>query len=141
MFQLAFRRRVLFSLGPSLTTGRVHPTYAVHLKTSMSGGPAMHGYPDPQYMENAREELRNCGVTLEQALAEAIHLSGPALGGSLGRAGILNRCRIQLDVVGRVTVPLFCCIFMLATDRRDFQQICSQKTRFGIVISVAKRSS
>ena len=46
MFQLAFRRRVLFSLSPSLTTQRLHPTFAIHLKTSMTGGPAMHGFSE-----------------------------------------------------------------------------------------------
>ncbi|CAK9103589.1 unnamed protein product [Durusdinium trenchii] len=75
MFQLAFRRRVLFSLSPSLTTQRLHPTFAIHLKTSMTGGPARHGYPDEQYFNSAMEELRNAGISLEAATPVAIGLN------------------------------------------------------------------
>ena len=74
MFQLAFRRRVLFSLTQSLTTGRWQPTFAIHLKTSMTGGPAMHGYPDDQYFDTATEELRLAGIDLDTALPVAICL-------------------------------------------------------------------
>lgn len=74
MFQLAFRRRVLFSLTESLTTRRWQPTFAIHLKTSMTGGPAMHGYPDSQYFESATEELRLAGIDLDAALPVAICL-------------------------------------------------------------------
>ncbi|CAK9035203.1 unnamed protein product [Durusdinium trenchii] len=69
MFQLAFRRRVLFSLSPSLTTQRLHPTFAIHLKTSMTG------YPDEQYFNSAMEELRNAGISLEAATPVAIGLN------------------------------------------------------------------
>ena len=64
LFQLAFRRRVLFSLRPSLTTGRLQPTFSIHMKTSMNGGPARHGYPDPHYFSAALEELRLAGEQL-----------------------------------------------------------------------------
>ena len=64
LFQLAFRRRLLFGLRPSLTTGRLRPTFSIHMKTSMSGGPARHGYPDPQYYRSALEELRLAGDRL-----------------------------------------------------------------------------
>ena len=74
MFQLAFRRKVLFSLTQSLTTGRWQPTFAIHLKTSMSGGPAMHGYPDEQYFDSAVEELRVAGIDLDSAMPVAICL-------------------------------------------------------------------
>ena len=74
MFQLAFRRKVLFSLTQSLTTGRWQPTFAIHLKTSMTGGPAMHGYPDEQYFDSAVEELRVAGIDLDSAMPVAICL-------------------------------------------------------------------
>lgn len=74
MFQLAFRRRVLFSLDRSLTTGRWQPTFAIHLKTSMTGGPARHGYPDDQYFASATRELRDKGIELQAALPVAIEL-------------------------------------------------------------------
>eukprot|EP00438_Fugacium_kawagutii_P013056 Skav235123 [mRNA] locus=scaffold3581:244657:246681:- [translate_table: standard] len=74
MFQLAFRRRLLFNLDQSLTTGRWHPTFAVHLKTSMTGGPARHGYPDDDYFASATRELRDKGIELQAALPVAIEL-------------------------------------------------------------------
>lgn len=57
LFALAFRRRVLFGLGPSMATGQVRPTFAIHLKTSTCGGPERHGFPDPGYYQNALEEF------------------------------------------------------------------------------------
>lgn len=69
LFQLAFRRRVLFGLSQSLTTGQFAPTFTIHLKTSTCGGPASHGYPDPNYFQSAQQELREMGVELSEALA------------------------------------------------------------------------
>ena len=40
----------------------------------MTGGPAMHGYPDSQYFESATEELRLAGIDLDAALPVAICL-------------------------------------------------------------------
>lgn len=39
------------------------------MKTSRSGGPANHGYPDPTYFDRVRDELKAVGVTKED-LAE-----------------------------------------------------------------------
>eukprot|EP00439_Symbiodinium_sp_Y106_P080790 s383_g19.t1 len=74
LFQLAFRRRLMFSLSQSSTTGRLRPTFAMHLKTSMTGGPTRHGYPDPGYYASAVEELRGVGVHLDEAMPIAVQL-------------------------------------------------------------------
>ncbi|CAE7472526.1 Dtx3l [Symbiodinium necroappetens] len=74
LFQLAFRRRLMFSLSQSNTTGRLRPTFAMHLKTAMTGGPTRHGYPDPGYYASAVEELRGVGVHLDEAMPIAVQL-------------------------------------------------------------------
>ena len=60
----AFLRGLTFTVGTSMTTGvRDQCTWAsVHHKTAMQGGAAMHGYPDPQYLDNANGELDALGV-------------------------------------------------------------------------------
>ncbi|CAE7481699.1 Dtx3l [Symbiodinium natans] len=74
LFQLAFRRRLMFSLSQSSATGRLRPTFAIHLKTSMGGGPTRHGYPDPGYYASAVEELRGVGIHLDEAMPIAVQL-------------------------------------------------------------------
>ena len=64
----------MFSLSQSSTTGRLRPAFAIHLKTSMAGGPTRHGYPDPGYYASAVEELRSVGVHLDEALPIAMQL-------------------------------------------------------------------
>eukprot|EP00438_Fugacium_kawagutii_P028007 Skav236478 [mRNA] locus=scaffold1440:95236:97566:+ [translate_table: standard] len=99
MFQLAFRRRVLFSLTQSLTTQLWQPTFAIHLKTSMSGGPAMHGYPDDQYFDSATEELRLAGIDLDAALPVAIGLRRSSHNLARFRRDCFLRCRVMLQAV------------------------------------------
>jgi len=64
LFKVAFRRRVMYGLGHSLTNGAYRPTFNIHLKTSRRGGTESHGYPDTDYFSRALEELRANGVTL-----------------------------------------------------------------------------
>lgn len=66
LFKVAFKRRLLFSLGVSLTIGAYWPTFNVHMKTSRSGGIASHGYPDASYMERVLDELAQNGVRIGQ---------------------------------------------------------------------------
>eukprot|EP00435_Cladocopium_sp_Y103_P015700 s2524_g3.t2 len=51
LFKVAFRRRVMFALSTSLTTGRFKPTFNIHIKTKSRGGAAQHGYPDNDYFQ------------------------------------------------------------------------------------------
>lgn len=64
LFQVAFKRRLLFSLGTSLTTGKRWPTFNVHMKTNRSGGIAEHGYPDATYLDRALKELSGHGIEI-----------------------------------------------------------------------------
>jgi len=53
----AFKRRLTFIVGTSLTTGQKNTVVwaGIHHKTSPSGGP--FGYPDNTYLNRVREEL------------------------------------------------------------------------------------
>ncbi|KAL3101999.1 hypothetical protein niasHS_003408 [Heterodera schachtii] len=68
MLQLAFTRRLIFTIGDSVTTGRKNvPVWNnIHHKTNKKGGPQNYGYPDPSYLGRVREELMMVGVRSEQ---------------------------------------------------------------------------
>uniref|UniRef100_A0A1I8BIR7 E3 ubiquitin-protein ligase n=1 Tax=Meloidogyne hapla TaxID=6305 RepID=A0A1I8BIR7_MELHA len=68
MLQLAFKRRLIFTIGDSLTTGRkdVPIWNGIHHKTNKEGGPQSYGYPDPGYLSRVKEELAAVGVRSEQ---------------------------------------------------------------------------
>ena len=59
----AFRRRLLFTVGKSLTLGLSDcVTWAgIHHKTMAEGG--LHGYPDPGYLPRVLQELNERGIT------------------------------------------------------------------------------
>ncbi|XP_008281377.1 probable E3 ubiquitin-protein ligase DTX3 [Stegastes partitus] len=65
LLRKAFDRRLIFTIGRSVTTGlnNVITWNDIHHKTSMQGGPQGFGYPDPDYLARVREELRLKGVT------------------------------------------------------------------------------
>lgn len=64
LFQLAFDRRLMFTVGRSVTTGDDNTVVwgGIHHKTSTSGGPTSFGYPDPTYFERVKAELAAKGV-------------------------------------------------------------------------------
>eukprot|EP00931_Biecheleriopsis_adriatica_P073181 TRINITY_DN47520_c0_g1_i1.p1 TRINITY_DN47520_c0_g1~~TRINITY_DN47520_c0_g1_i1.p1 ORF type:complete len:545 (+),score=93.15 TRINITY_DN47520_c0_g1_i1:32-1666(+) len=64
LFKVAFRRRVMFGLGTSMTFNSYRPTFNIHIKTSTHGGATKHGYPDPDYFQRSLDELKSNGVTL-----------------------------------------------------------------------------
>ncbi|XP_023138026.1 probable E3 ubiquitin-protein ligase DTX3 [Amphiprion ocellaris] len=65
LLRKAFDRRLIFTIGRSVTTGlnNVITWNDIHHKTSMEGGPQRFGYPDPDYLSRVQEELRLKGVT------------------------------------------------------------------------------
>ncbi|XP_022060905.1 probable E3 ubiquitin-protein ligase DTX3 [Acanthochromis polyacanthus] len=65
LLRKAFDRRLIFTVGRSVTTGlnNVITWNDIHHKTSMEGGPQCFGYPDPDYLSRVQEELRLKGVT------------------------------------------------------------------------------
>ncbi|KAK3610487.1 hypothetical protein CHS0354_016676 [Potamilus streckersoni] len=67
LLHLAFKRRLIFTIGRSVTTGQddMVTWNDIHHKTSMHGGPQRFGYPDPTYLDRVLEELAAKGVTEE----------------------------------------------------------------------------
>jgi len=65
LLEVAFERRLIFTVGTSATTGHDNcVTWTnIHHKTSSRNDGSGHGYPDPGYMDNLIEELKNVGVT------------------------------------------------------------------------------
>ncbi|XP_050395292.1 uncharacterized protein LOC126814269 [Patella vulgata] len=65
MLIVAFKRKLIFTVGRSRTTGledRITWNDILH-KTSMNGGLAHFGYPDPTYLNRVMEELASKGIT------------------------------------------------------------------------------
>ena len=60
----AWDRRVLFTVGTSVTTGQTDCVVwnGVHHKTSMHGGPASFGYPDATYLNRVTMEMATFGI-------------------------------------------------------------------------------
>lgn len=61
---IAFERKLTFTIGTSVTTGRPNQIVwnGIHHKTSVEGGPSFFGYPDPTYFLRIREELAAKGI-------------------------------------------------------------------------------
>lgn len=61
---ISFERRLTFTVGTSVTTGRddVVVWNGIHHKTALDGGCAYFGYPDPTYFFRVKEELAAKGV-------------------------------------------------------------------------------
>ncbi|KAK3760894.1 hypothetical protein RRG08_042109 [Elysia crispata] len=61
----AWRRRLMFTVGTSYTTGSsdVVTWNEIHHKTELHGNYFGHGYPDPSYLANVILELADHGVT------------------------------------------------------------------------------
>jgi len=64
LLRRSFERGLTFTIGDSLTTGRRNVVVwnGVHHKTSVSGGPAGFGFPDPGYYGRVKDELRAKGI-------------------------------------------------------------------------------
>eukprot|EP00928_Gymnodinium_smaydae_P043347 TRINITY_DN29063_c0_g1_i1.p1 TRINITY_DN29063_c0_g1~~TRINITY_DN29063_c0_g1_i1.p1 ORF type:complete len:653 (+),score=115.54 TRINITY_DN29063_c0_g1_i1:268-1959(+) len=67
LFIVAFKRRLLFGLGHSLSRGTRMPIFNIHLKTRVLGGAARHGYPDDSYIDRTFQELSGYGICVESA--------------------------------------------------------------------------
>eukprot|EP00899_Mesostigma_viride_P006453 jgi/Mesvir1/15809/Mv03365-RA.2 len=63
--QQAFKQRLIFSIGTSLTTGRDNVVIwaGIHHKTDLTPN-AEHGYPDGAYLKRVKEEMQQAGVVL-----------------------------------------------------------------------------
>eukprot|EP00828_Plagiopyla_frontata_P016780 TRINITY_DN2196_c0_g1_i1.p2 TRINITY_DN2196_c0_g1~~TRINITY_DN2196_c0_g1_i1.p2 ORF type:complete len:155 (-),score=22.69 TRINITY_DN2196_c0_g1_i1:14-478(-) len=64
LLQKCFDRKLIFTIGTSVTTGVKNQIVwnGIHHKTSMAGGSSNYGYPDPTYFTRVKEELAAKGV-------------------------------------------------------------------------------
>ncbi|XP_012275344.1 protein deltex [Orussus abietinus] len=65
LLQIAFERRLIFTIGRSVTTGRedVVTWNEIHHKTELGPSTSGHGYPDTNYLERTLQELAAQGVS------------------------------------------------------------------------------
>ena len=68
LFKLAWTRKLMFTVGRSLTTGADNCVVwnGIHCKTALDGGPSAHGFPDVDYLERVTVELAAQGVSEEK---------------------------------------------------------------------------
>jgi deltex-like protein len=64
LLQIAFDRRLTFTVGWSQTTGRDNQVVWSGIRMDPYGGPMQHGYPDETYHARVKAELAEFGVTL-----------------------------------------------------------------------------
>ncbi|XP_076434703.1 uncharacterized protein LOC143274697 isoform X2 [Babylonia areolata] len=64
LLMLAFRRKLMFTIGTSATTGESDTVTwnEIHHKTEFGSNLSGHGYPDPNYLDNVTAELALKGV-------------------------------------------------------------------------------
>merc|ERR1712228_293117 len=67
LIRLAYKRRLLFTVGRSLTLNQDNRIIfgSIHLKTSTSGGVGKHGWPDKTYFTRLKDELKQKGITTD----------------------------------------------------------------------------
>ncbi|XP_037230922.1 probable E3 ubiquitin-protein ligase DTX2 isoform X4 [Falco biarmicus] len=65
LLRVAWKRRLIFTVGTSSTTGESNTVVwnEIHHKTEMDTNVSGHGYPDPNYLDNVLAELAAQGVT------------------------------------------------------------------------------
>lgn len=64
MLKKAFERRLVFTIGTSVTTGQENCVVwnGIHHKSDTSGGASHFGFPDPTYFSRVKLELAAKGV-------------------------------------------------------------------------------
>ena len=68
LLQKWFIRKVTFTVGDSVTTGRSNVVVwnSIHHKTNTHGGTMTYGYPDPTYFNRVKLEMADKGILLEE---------------------------------------------------------------------------
>jgi deltex len=69
LLRVAFDRRLIFTIGRSVTTGMedVITWNEIHHKTELGLSQYGHGYPDPDYLNNTIMELAAHGISEDDA--------------------------------------------------------------------------
>lgn len=63
LLQIAWDRRICFTIGTSATTGQQNVlVWNIHHKTAPNGGVESHGFPDETYMQRCKLELKTFGI-------------------------------------------------------------------------------
>lgn len=66
LLEIAWDRRISFTIGTSVTTGQEDTVvWNLHHKTSLTGGVACFGYPDSTYFQRLRLELEANGIATD----------------------------------------------------------------------------
>ena len=63
LFIIAFKRRLMFSMGDSVTSGLFGVVFAIHIRTTFNPGP--HGWPDDTYPFRVMGELADKHVEID----------------------------------------------------------------------------
>jgi deltex-like protein len=73
--RLAFKRKLLFTVGRSLSSQRDNQVIfqSIHLKTQLKGGKEGHGYPDNGYFDRFSDECATKGVVPEMLSEDDRH--------------------------------------------------------------------
>jgi len=81
LLKVAFDRKLTFTVGTSVTTGRTNTTVwnGIHHKTNLYGGPTSFGYPDDTYFNRVKQELAAKGVTKENIDKNLIEIADELL--------------------------------------------------------------
>ena len=81
LLKVAFDRKLTFTVGTSVTTGKTNTTVwnGIHHKTSLNGGPTCFGYPDNTYFNRVKEELASKGVCKERINKNLIEIADELL--------------------------------------------------------------
>ena len=68
LLELAWKRRLIFTIGTSVTTGRQNCIVwnNIHHKTEPHSNTSGHGFPDPNFLKNIKMELAVQGVTEDE---------------------------------------------------------------------------
>ena len=68
LLRLAWKRRLIFTIGTSVTTGRQNCIVwnNIHHKTEPHSNTSGHGFPDPNFLKNIKMELGVQGVTEDE---------------------------------------------------------------------------
>jgi len=63
LLRIAWDRRLIFTIGNSLVSGRQNVlVWNIHHKSSVSGGVQEYGFPDPTYFQRVLDELKQYGI-------------------------------------------------------------------------------
>ncbi len=73
LIKIAWKRKLMFRIGSSITRNldNVIVWNGIHMKTSLSGGPRFHGWPDKDYFERVKKEFKTKGISLSDVEEES----------------------------------------------------------------------